>query len=79
MASDRRQLRLILPPGINYAMHQLALREGRSDSAMATRLIGEAIDARNVAAQTQPEDIKRLMTILSAAAKTSLREPAASK
>lgn len=75
MADDRRrQLRLILPPGINHSMRSLALKEGRSKSAMCVRLIAEAIDARNVAAQSQPEDLKRFLSLLTLAAKTA--EPA---
>jgi hypothetical protein len=74
----RRQLRLILPPSINHAMHQLAIREGRTDSAMATRLIAEACDARKLAAQSQPEDVKRLLSLLALAAKMVVSpEPAA--
>jgi len=76
MADDRRrQLRLILPPGINHAMRILSQREGRSESSMCVRLIAEAIDARSVAAQAQPEDLKRFLSVLALAAK-STAEPA---
>jgi hypothetical protein len=72
MADDRRrQLRLILPPGINHVMRQLAVKEGRSESSMCVRLIGEAIDARNIAAQSQPEDLKRFLSVLVSAAKSA--------
>jgi hypothetical protein len=65
---DRRQLRLILPPGINHAMRQLALKESRSESSMCTRLIAEALDARRVAAAGEPNaDLQRLVQILTRA------------
>jgi hypothetical protein len=63
-----------LPPGINHAMRSLALKEGRSESAMAARLIAEAIDARTVAAQSQPEDLKRFLSLLTIAAKSASAE-----
>jgi hypothetical protein len=78
MADDRRrQLRLILPPGINHAMRILAQREGRSESSMCVRLIAEAIDARSVAAQAQPEDLKRFLSVLALAAKSAAPADAA--
>jgi hypothetical protein len=74
MPATKKHLRLIMPQGIAHAMRTLALREGRSESAMAVRLIAEAIDARNVAARAQPEDLKRFLSVLLSAAKTA--EPA---
>lgn len=71
MPDTKKHLRLIMPPGIGHALRSLALKEGRSESAMAVRLIAESIDARNVAAQSQPEDVKRLMALLTLAAKTA--------
>jgi hypothetical protein len=63
-----RQLRLILPPGINHAMRQLSLKEGRSESSMCVRLIAEGIDARRVAAASEPnEDLQRLVQVLTRA------------
>jgi hypothetical protein len=62
-----RQLRLILPPGINHAVHQLSLKEGRSFSAMAVRLIGESLDERARQSPKPNEDLKRLVQILTSA------------
>jgi hypothetical protein len=75
MPATKKHLRLIMPPGIGFALRSLALKEGRSESAMAVRLIAEAIDARNVAAQSQPEDLRRFLSVLALAAK-STAEPA---
>ena len=60
--TNNKHLRLIMPPGIGHALRTLSLKEGRSESSMAVRLIAEAIDARNIAAQSQPEDVKRFVT-----------------
>jgi hypothetical protein len=67
MADDRRrQLRLILPVGTNHSLHSLALREGRSDSGIAVRLIAEAIDSRRAASGVSSAEIRRLIGILTA-------------
>jgi hypothetical protein len=71
MPATKKHLRLIMPPGIGHALRSLALREGRSESSMAVRLIAESIDARNVAAQSQPEDLKRFLSVLALAAKSA--------
>jgi hypothetical protein len=62
-----RQLRLILPVQINYLVRKLALREGRSDSAMCVRLIGEALDWRARQEKEPNEELRRFVEILKTA------------
>jgi hypothetical protein len=72
MPDTKKHLRLIMPPGIGHAVRSLALKEGRSESAMAVRLIGVGLDAMRTAERNPDDDIRRLVAVLTKA----IAEPA---
>jgi hypothetical protein len=63
MPSNRKGLRLLLEPGMEHQIHQLALKEGRPLTAMCNRLLGEALAARQAAAH-QVDEVRRITEIL---------------
>jgi hypothetical protein len=66
--------RVAAPPGIAFAIQEIAKREHRSISNAVIKLVGEAIDARRIFEQQPSDDVKKLLALLTAA--KSAAEPA---
>jgi hypothetical protein len=64
------RLRLVHYPGIEHALRSLAAKEGRTESSMAVRLIGEALDARRLSEkQDKSPEFQMLLRLVAEAAK----------
>jgi hypothetical protein len=64
MPTPKRSWRVIPGPGLEYAVEQLARREGRSLGNMCVKLISEAVDARKLAAKSQSPEVRALVAML---------------
>jgi hypothetical protein len=74
MAKRAALWRVAAPPGIAFAIQEIAKREHRSISNAVIKLVGEAIDARRIFEQQPSDDVKKLLALLTAA--KSAAEPA---
>jgi hypothetical protein len=61
--TNKIQWRVAPPLHLAEAVRQMAMREGRSDTNMLTRLVSEAVAARRAAESRRPE-IDRLIDII---------------
>jgi hypothetical protein len=74
MTTDtRKQLRLNLGPATLHAVRTFARAEGRSESAMATRLIAEAVASRRACADLTSDELRKMVAAL--IAKQSMAAP----
>jgi hypothetical protein len=64
MAKHAALWRVAAPPGIAFAIQEIAKREQRSISNTVIKLVGEAVDARRIFEQQPSEDVKKLLSLL---------------
>jgi hypothetical protein len=63
MPTDKRAVRLLLPPWVEQTVIDIAKKEGRPIATLCARLIEEALGARR-SAQHQIGEVQRLVSVI---------------
>jgi hypothetical protein len=63
MPTDKRAVRLLLPPWVEQTVIDIAKKEGRPIATLCVRLIEESLSARR-SAQHQIGEVQRLVSVI---------------
>ena len=63
MPTDKRAVRLLLPPWVEQTVIDIARKEGRPIATLCVRLIEEALSARR-SAQNQIAEVSKLVSVI---------------